>query len=215
MTIEIFEGLEPLTPLDLFSVGGTLCRAEKTPSCAFLRKQGALADTSLWLLQENFATVFAAWNPSGLFVLFSVDKPFEEALYPKYRQGDSVELFVDTRPLTSSRQITAFCHHFVFLPQAVQEVSAQEVTKFRGEGNHPLCSPEELEVERTFSKRGYEMWIHIPASCLYGFDPSEFDHVGLSYRINGYRRAPQLFSDSSDHFPLESHPFLWATFTLK
>ncbi len=177
-----------------------------------MRSRYLLANTSEWLGEEHFAEIAAAWNESGLFIDVFVDKPFEEALYPRFDDGDAVELFFDTRDLKTAGFATRFTHQFLFLPQAVQGVQVQELTHFRTEDTHPHCDPADLQVSTEFTKKNYEMQIFIPAHCLLGYDPASFDRIGFTYRIHRYKGTPQHFSLSSQHFSLEQHPRLWASF---
>lgn len=214
MTIEILEGLEPLIPLDFFAVKGRIPHVKEGVSFRWMQKRALLPDTAEGLIQENFAQIALGWDQTGLFIDLAVDKPFEEALYPSYREGDSFELFVDTRDLKTTKFLTSFCHHFVFLPQAVQGVRAQEITYFRTEDKHKICSGDDLQVETTFHKNSYEMRLVVPASVLHGFDPLSFERLGLSYRLNRFKGPPQLLSSSVEHFLLEQHPAFWASFIL-
>ncbi|MBI2812250.1 MAG: hypothetical protein HYX67_15670 [Candidatus Melainabacteria bacterium] len=167
---------------------------------------------SEWLVEERFAEVALAWNETGIFAAAFVDKAFEESAYPRFSDGDAVELLFDTRDRKTAGFPTRFCHQFVFLPQAVQGIHAQEVTHFRTEDTHPLCDAGDLQVEAEFEKKSYSLQIYIPAQCLHGYDPSSFEKIGFTYRIHRFKGAPQHFSLSSQHFTLEQHPRLWASF---
>ena len=212
MNIEILERLPALAPLDFFSVQGELRHSKTPPSSKLMRGRYLLPNTSEWLAEEHFADVAIAWNESGLFVDLFVDKAFEEALYPRFDEGDAVELFFDTRDLKTAGFATRFCHQFLFLPQAVQGIQAQELTHFRTEDTHPICDPADLQLTVEFCKKNYELQIFIPAHSLHGYDPASFDRIGFTYRIHRYKGAPQHFSLSSQHFTLEQHPRLWASF---
>jgi len=212
MNLEVLEKLPALAPLDFFSVEGELCFSKSPPSSKLMRRNYMLSDTSEWLGEEHFADVAAAWNESGLFFTFFVNKPFEEALYPRFSEGDAVELFLDTRDLKTAGFATRFCHHFLFLPQKVQGIQTQELTHFRTEDTHPICDAADLQVVSEFSKKDYELQIFIPAHCLHGYDPSSFERIGFTYRIHRFKGMPQHFSLGSQHFTLEQHPRFWATF---
>lgn len=212
MNVEVLEKLPSLLPLEFFSIEAQLYFSKSPPSLKTMRRNYLLPDASEWLGEESFADVAIAWNGAGLFVAVFVDQAFEESLYPRFSEGDAFELFLDTRDLKTAGFATRFCHQFVFLPQTVQGIQAQELTHFRTEDTHPLCDASELQVSTEFSKKSYEMQIFIPAQCLHGYDPSSFERIGLTYRIHRAKGAPQHFSLSSQHFTLEQHPRLWATF---
>ncbi len=210
MNLEVLEGLEALLPLDFFAVKGELPYAKDLPTSRWMRKH----PLPVLLGQESFGSIALCWSGEGLVVDLVVHQPFQESSYPRYQEGDSFELFVDTRDLKTTQSITSFCHHFLFLPQSVQGITSQEVTRFRSEDRHPICSSEELSSETSFHNDSYEMRLKIPTSCLFGFDPTAFPKLGLSYRLNRPKRPAQLFSSSREHFLLEQHPRLWASFNL-
>ena len=212
MHFENLETLPPLAPLEFFSIEGKLCFSKSPLSSKMMRRDFMLADTSEWLGEEHFADVAITWNHSGLFFNVFVNKPFEEACYPRFSEGDAIEFFIDTRDLKNAGFMTRFCHHFLFLPQSVQGVQAQELTHFRTEDTHLLCDAEDLQVKTEFAKKSYEMQIVIPSHCLHGYDPSSFERIGLTYRIHRFKGKPQHFSLRSQHFALEQHPRFWATF---
>jgi hypothetical protein len=212
VNVEVLEKLPPLLPLEFFSIEGQLYFSKILPSAKAMRKSHLLPRTSEWLGEERFADVAVAWNATGLFACVFVDQLFEQSLYPRFSEGDAFELFLDTRDLKTAGFATRFCHHFVFLPEAVQGIQAQELTHFRTEDTHPLCDASELQISTGFSKKGYEMQIFIPAHCLHGYDPSSFERIGLTYRVHRGQGTAQHFSLSSQHFTLEQHPRLWETF---
>jgi hypothetical protein len=212
MNADSLEQCPPLAPLEFFSLEGEWNYSKTAPSSKLMRQKFLLPDTSEWLGEEHFADVAVAWNEGGLFIDVFVEKPFEEAIYPRFSEGDAVELFFDTRDLKTAGFPTRFCHQFVFLPQAVQGIQAQEVTHFRTEDTHPLCDASELQLSSEIGKKNYEMQIFIPAACLHGFDPKSFDRIGFNYRIHRYKGVPQHFALSSQHFSIEQHPRLWASF---
>ncbi|CCB88343.1 MAG: hypothetical protein KDK61_04500 [Simkania sp.] len=173
-----------------------------------------LPDMSGFLNEQSFGRVAVIWSPGGLTLHVQVKKPLEESLYPRYRDSDSLEVFIDTRNLKNAQSVHRFCHHFVFLPEEVDGVQAQEVTRFRLDETHELAAPELFVVQVGMGKRDYEMEINIPKEALHGYDPSEFKRLGFSYQLNRSNGAPQHFNLSSRFFSLEKHPGLWATLIL-
>lgn len=212
MNGEHLEECPALVPLEFFALEGKLRYSKTAPSSKVMRRSFLLPDTSEWLAEEHFADVALAWNEGGIFINVFVDKAFEEAFYPRFSDGDAIELFFDTRDLKAAGFATRFCHQFVFLPQAVQGIQAQEITHFRTEDSHTLCEAAELQISTEFEKKQYSLQIFIPSTCLHGFDPSSFDRIGFTYRLHRFKGVPQNFALSSGHFSLEQHPRLWASF---
>lgn len=170
--------------------------------------------TSAFCNETPFANVAIFWDEEGLHVYVDVSQAFKESAFPDITQGDSIELFIDTRDIKTSGYNTRFCHHFFFLPEALPEHQAGEITHFRTEESHPLADPELFEIKSTFHKKSYEMEIFIPKECLYGYDPSQFHRLGFTYRINRPDGPPQHFSATSDDFNIEEQPSLWGTLRL-
>jgi hypothetical protein len=212
MDLEILEKLPALAPMEFFSIEGEFHYSKSPPSLKEMRRNFMLFDASRWLGEEHFADVAACWNESGLSFTVDVHQPFQEAFYPRFFEGDAIEIFLDTRDLKTAGFATRFCHHFLFLPQAIQGIQAQELTRFRTEDTHSLCEAADLKVSVIFLKNSYTLQIFIPAHCLHGYDPVSFERIGFTYRIHRFRGQPQHFSLISHHFTLEQYPRLWATF---
>lgn len=177
-------------------------------------KRLRLPSTAELLGEDSFADVFFTWEKKGVLININVGKPFEEASYPDFAVGDSVELFLDTRDLKTAGFATKFCHRFLFLPKEVQGIQCQELSHFRTEDAHPLCDPSDLSCKTEFSKKAFSMEISLPAAVLHGYDPLSFARLGFTYKINAPGRDPQHFSVSSHFYKIEQNPSLWSTILL-
>ena len=197
--------LAALTPGQFFQMSYGVPYAKKTK----------LPDTSGLLSEEGFATVSLEWNEDGLLFVVDVKSPLKESVYPRVQEGDSVELFIDTRNMKSAGSITPFCHHFAFLALPINGVQAFELTKFRGEETHLLAQPRQFEITTQEKFRKYSMEIFIASDALYGFDPDELTELGFTYRINRYQAEAQHFACSSLDGAIERHPSLWGTLILE
>lgn len=202
--------VSPLTPLSFFAITAEVPYLEKAPK-KWLKKPYLLPDTSAYLNEESFAKVAMGWNEDGFLFHIAVKKSFEEAFFPEVNNGDSVEIFIDTRDLKSSKVMTRFCHHFVFLPKEVEGVLAKEVTSFRGEDTHALADPDHLKSKATFGRGSYTMDIEIPKTALCGFEGGK---IGFNYRITRPEYEGQHFAVSSRAFAIDKHPALWGTLNL-
>lgn len=170
-----------------------------------------LPDTSSLCNEDHFAEVAIGWNQDGLEFFIEVNSPFLKSSYPDVRQGDSCELFIDTRDVKTSGFNTRFCHHFFFLPEPCEEISKGEITRFRTEEMHELCDPNELQLLPVLKRNQYNMHIFIPSQCLHGYDPEQFDRLGFTYRINRFKGDSQHFSVLSEEYQLEQQPSLWSS----
>lgn len=212
--MQIFDQLEPFQMASFFELHFDLVKEGNLPKKESYVDPYLLPDTSELISEVSFSEVAMCYNEKGLCIKVLVHKPFENTNYTQFAYGDCIELFFDTRDIKSARIIHKFCHHFVFFPKPEQEVSALEVTQFRGEDSHTLCDHKLLHVETTFHKTSYEMDIFIENTALFGFDPQRFQRLGFCYRINRKNGDSQNFNVSSKSYSFEKHPNLWASFNL-
>lgn len=210
------EEFVPITPINFFQIGVECLKLESgfPKISAKNRQKYLLPNTSELCAEWSFAEVAMGWNSEGVEFFISVDQAVHRVAYPNITQGDSVELFIDTRDVKTSGFNTRFCHHFFFLPEAVEGQQAGEITRFRGEETHELCDPSELSVKASLKSSGYTLQIFIPRSCLHGYDPEQFNRLGFSYRINRSSGPPQHFSVVSDEYTIEQQPSLWGSVRL-
>lgn len=201
-----------LSPLSFFQVGCD-CRYLEGRAAELPKDRVAyLLPTTAFLSGEMaFAKVAMGWNEEGIALHIAIDRGELRCFFPEIVRGDSVELFIDTRDVKTSGYNTRFCHHFFFLPEAVEGIQAAERTHFRGEDAHPLCEESLLQVSIEHRPASYAMKIFIPAQCLIGYDPSQFDRCGFTYRINRFGGTPQHFSAASDDYAIEQQPSLWSS----
>ncbi len=165
--------------------------------------------------EESFAQVSMGWQQAGLLFSIQVQQPEAlSVLYPDFRQGDSIELFIDTRAIASAKTTHRFCHHFYFLPERFEGRLAGECTRFRTEDTHPLCSEEQLEYSVQKKAKGYIASIMIPKECLVGYDPQKGSRLGFTYRINRPQGPSQHFAMAYDHARIDTMPCLWALLRL-
>lgn len=85
----------PLTPA-CFVDFVVPCKALTKPK-APLTKSYLLPHEVQLLDQRGFADVSMGWCAEGIRLQVHVHQPWEKAVYPELQQGDSVELFIDTR----------------------------------------------------------------------------------------------------------------------
>lgn len=209
------ETMPPIAPAFFFNVGESVASIEKKSLQDVQRGKYALPHYS-WLVEEDaFADVHMAWHPQGLVFSVTVNQAFEESRYPQFEEGDSCELFIDTRDMKQATYAHRFCHHFVILPVEVYGVRALEITRLRADDQRPLCDAEDIGVDVTFEKKKYRMKVELPASCLYGFDPAVSSRIGFTYRINRAGGPAQHFSVSSHSCAIPQYPALWASIELE
>jgi hypothetical protein len=210
----MFEDFVPLNPVGFFALGCD-CHFQEFDPKKDLTKAFLLPNMSDLCGEESFADLAMAWGYEGITVQVDIHQPFAHPVYPAVTTGDSVELFFDTRDVKSSGFNTRFCHHFFFLPTAVEGTQAGELTHFRTEDTHELCDAKRLLVINTSKKNSARLKIFLPHQCLHGYDPEQFDRLGFSYRINRLQGEPQHFSAVSQNYQIEQQPSLWSSVRLR
>lgn len=207
--------LDELVPLDpvhffAFQIDGYYSKNGK------LEKKHLLPTLSSFHDGRPFAEVFMGWNEKGIFFQISIQGRFDEPDFPNFSAADSVELFFDTRDVKTTGYTTRFCHHFFFLPEAMhtngESIQAGEITRFRTDDVHKLCDASLLQLKVSQGNKEKVMNIFIPSECLHGYDPSQFDRLGFTYRMNRITGMKQYFSASDADFSIEGQPSLWASF---
>ncbi len=209
-----YEQLDPLLPVDFFAVSLQIPKSKTLSAGRLFSKSPALVDLTPYLSEDKFAEVYLTWNEEGIAGRVEFDKAFEHSAFPKFDEGDSVEIFIDTRDMKQAGWATRFCHHFVFLGHEVSQIEAQEVTRFRSDDVHPLCDSSLLHMKTTYGKNSFSLDFVIPTHCLHGFDPTAFPRIGFTYKINRYKGLAQHFSVSSNYFDIMQHPALWSSVRL-
>jgi hypothetical protein len=180
----------------------------------FLPADYYLPDTSPLFNEEHFADVALGWNEEGLSVSLYSHQKFQGVDFPKFEEGDSLNLFIDTRNVKTSAFNTRFCHYFVILPKELEGVWAFEHTHFRGVEKRALADPTLIKVEAKFSKTSYQVHVVLPQEVLHGYDVLSSNHLGFTYTITRPYDVPQNFSCSAKDFKIEETPSLWASLSL-
>lgn len=203
-----------LTPIHFFAISGD-CHYWSQKKGSFPSfSTHVLPNTSRLCDEYAFARLAMGWHEEGIFFHLEVDQPYVRTSFPNLERGDSIELMIDTRDVKSAGFNTRFCHHFYFLPAAIEEQQCGEITHFRTEDRHPLCDPQLLQCQAELGTKNYRMKIFIPTQCLYGYDPKQFDRLGFTYRINRVGGKPQHFSVVSSDYQIEQQPSLWGSLRL-
>lgn len=208
-----------LTPAGFFALGFDCRRlpaagkgSDPYPMPSFPKYE--LPDTSFLCHERSFADVAMGWSEDGLaFQIKAKTSPVQPS-FPAIENGDSVELMIDTRDLKTAGFNTRFCHHFFFLPQSIEGHTAGEITHFRTEDTHPLCDGSDLYTTTKATGKEYTMKIFIPAKCLHGYDPRQFDRLGFTYRINRFSGPSQHFSVVTAEYLIDQQPSLWSSIRL-
>ena len=206
--MDFWDQLPSISLAQFFSVT-SFSHYMETFSLSTMRKEKkyALPDSSDFLGEKRWHKAYSAWNETGLFFLFEVEEIFQE------EEKDSIELFIDTRDLKAKGVVSRFCHHF-FFSIGNEKPIGEERTRFRGEEVHPLADFADFQLMGEKKKEGYFLSIFIPASILFGYDPSQFLRLGFCYRIRAREKSSAHFFVSSIEYSIEQHPATWGSLQL-
>lgn len=210
----MLEEIVPLDPVHFFAFQIDLHYLKEGK----FEKKHLLPELSSFHNDRPFVQLSMGWNEEGIFLLGRVEGAFDQSRFPNIGVGDSLEFFFDTRDVKTTGYATRYCHHFFFLPEPFESdetlIQAGEITRFRSDNAHELCDPNLLKIEATHQKKRCDFKIFIPSECLYGYDPTQFNRLGFTYRLNGILGQKQYFSASDIDFTIENQPSLWASMKL-
>jgi len=204
-------------PAALFSTV-TLCPwREKSP-----RIDGALGDWSDEQLmpplgelagEEQFASLWMAWNERGLYLALSVPK--HERIVTNRESpssGDAFELFIDTRGARTSHRASQFCYHLVVLPAPPGRADGDPVIIQRNirralQRSQPV-EMASLRAASRFDTDGYAVELAFEPDALHGYEPRPGLRIGLAVAIHDIQLGRQLWGASPDA-PYERDPSTW------
>ena len=164
--------------------------------------------------QHPFASIYMAYDDSGLYFACEVKKKTTYKLNPRRpADGDSLELFIDTRDVKEHRA-NRFCHRFYVLPGGSGPGGAQPIARQTAIADAreqaPPCPEDAIETGLRRLKRSYQLELKLPAAGLNGFAPHEFSRVGFAYLLHDSQHGTQSWSSISD-LGVERDPSTWGT----
>lgn len=169
---------------------------------------GSLSD------EKRFAEVSLAWSERGFFMHAVVPQPkTAKPLSGASAKSTLISLYVDTRWSPDVHRGTTYCHRFELI--CVHPTSSQ-IQRGHGELNamqrarampNPV-HPKDLAVGALKRDFGFEIKAFLPSDTLTGFDPLEFQEIGVFYVINDGVLGNQ-FMARSRFSPYFEDPSLW------
>jgi hypothetical protein len=159
--------------------------------------------------ERRFAEVSLGWNDEGVFI--------HAAIQSKEKTYGSSSLFftfyLDTRWSPGVHRGTSFCHRFEFVlgrPKSSQllrghgELSPMQRARAAPSSIHP----KDISVGALQREFGYEIKAFLRGDTLTGFEPREFQEVGVFYVINDLMVGSQCMARSRQS-PFFEDPSLW------
>jgi hypothetical protein len=166
--------------------------------------------------ERRFAEASMAWNDEGL-MLHIVAKniaqtqtatPLKTSSHPM-----SLTFYLDTRRSPGMHRASNFCHRFEFL---LNPSSSTQLVRGHGElsgvqrarSNPNAIHPKDIFVgslKRTF---GYEIKAFLRGDTLTGFEPREYQEIGLFFVLNDPTNGSQCLARNRQS-PFFEDPSLW------
>lgn len=193
---------------------------KKTGSLLKLTDAHRLFTPSALNEDDQYATIFAGWNPDGFAIKVVVDGKPDAASGDSsdLSISDAILLWLDTRPTGDVHRATEYCHHFALIP-ADEQASGEAVVV-----SQPIAQQRATRIEfnaklikqRTkFTKTGYEMEVWLPVTQLHGYrEISDIGRLGFHCVVKDSHLGDQPFNLSGD-FPTGYDPSTWICLELE
>lgn len=167
---------------------------------------------------KSFATFYAGWNETGLFVACAVTgrkTPFQ-CDAKQFWKGDNLRVMTDMRDTRDNRRASRYCQHFFFMPAGgLDDVALGGGHKIqRATEQAPIARMGTLPTASQRKDKSYTIEAHIPAEALAGFDPNEHKRIGLYVMLEDTELGQQYLTVGDD-LNWYVDPSTWVTAELK
>lgn len=162
--------------------------------------------------EKRFAEFSIGWNDNGLFLHGSIRRPESDSL-SRGNRTVHMGLYIDTRWSPGVHRGTTYCHRFDFI---CEPTDSSEILKGHGElgamqrarANPEAVHPKDISVGLLARSFGYELKAFLRADTLTGFDPREFQEIGLFYVLQSQTLGSQCMARSKNS-PYFEDPSVW------
>ena len=162
--------------------------------------------------EKRFAEFSIGWNDNGLFLHGSIRRPESDSL-SRGNRTIHMSLYIDTRWSPGVHRGTTYCHRFDFI---CEPTDSSEILKGHGElgamqrarANPEAVHPKDISVGLLARSFGYELKAFLRADTLTGFDPREFQEIGLFYVLQSQTLGSQCMARSKNS-PYFEDPSVW------
>jgi hypothetical protein len=169
---------------------------------------------------ESWASIRAAWNPSGLGFAILANAPKGAVLKADRPEGFAhVNLWIDTRDTRNVSRATRFCHRFAAQltlgrDRKGLDVEVSQRAIARAVADAPICDPSLIAARAGLTREGWLLEVFLPSGALNGFDPETIRRLGFAYQVCDHEREDQFLGVGRE-FPIGENPSLWATLELQ
>lgn len=169
--------------------------------------------------EKNVCEVSMAWSDRGFFVHaiiptqgFTLEFLNAKSSHP-HATNLYLSLYLDTRWSPDVRRGTQYCHRFSCVcerPTTTESVRGhgELVALQRARAVPADVHPKDIAVGALLRSFGYEMKIFLPKSAMTGFDPTEFQEVGVFYNFSDVKIGSQCMARTHQS-PYFEDPSVW------
>ncbi len=211
---EKLDGLKELPPSYAFPDIESLENSEKSQeNSVSSRNSNSSSDRKLFQIR-------GAWNEKGIAFQFFVSGKAKTLWCNPHRpdESDRIELWLDTRNVHDVHRATRYCHRLVCLPEGIGE-NGTEPTVISLPINRAKQLPNEIpqgaiRVKSHVQRNCYSLFVYLSANALTGYDPMEFQEIGLTWALID-RDFPMKTLSAGAPFPFMEDPSLWYAIRLE
>jgi len=167
----------------------------------------------------SFGRLWLAWNETGLFLACRVEgrRSAFECDPKNFWKGDNLRLMTNTRDTRDLKRASRYCQQFYFLPAGGGKhgdvAVAGSARIHRATEHGPDVPSGLLSVAGRRDGSVYTLEAHVPAECLFGFDPAEHPRIGI-YTMLEDRDLGQQYLTVGDELNWHIDPSTWVTAVL-
>ncbi|MDO4629274.1 MAG: hypothetical protein Q4C70_08845 [Planctomycetia bacterium] len=161
-----------------------------------------------------------AWNEKGIAFQFFVSGKTKTLWCSPHRpdESDRIELWLDTRNVHNVHRATRYCHRLICLAEGMGD-KGTEPTVISLPINRAKQLPNEIpqgaiQVKSHVQRNCYSLFVYLSANALTGYDPTEFQDIGLTWALID-RDFPMKTLSAGAPFPFMEDPSLWYTIHLE
>lgn len=171
-------------------------------------------------IEDRFDFRFG-WSNEGLAftVVLGQKKTQGYWTHTSLHQADCVRLCIDTRDVKENKRANKFCHKFIFYPFIGESAdTAKPLTQWlpinRARATPNAVDVSEFRTAAELRPNGYVFSGLVPAKSLTGYDPDDFNRLGMHYVVRDSLHGAFVLQ-YADPAPCEEDPSLWASFVLQ
>lgn len=164
---------------------------------------------------KSFAEFAMGWSDAGLFVQLSVKSPHGVTSASSVSKRTAImSVYLDTRWSPGVHRASMYCHRFELILD--RPTSASPINRGHGElspiqraraAPNPI-HPTDIPVATFLQTDGYTIRTFLRSDVLTGFEPQEYQDIGVFYSIDDSLAGSQLLARTRN-CPYFEDPSVW------